>query len=97
MKREPKIIALDCPECGRVNKHDGDGCCACCGRDLCLVFENCRVYWGEEGRGGGHFSRAHWYRVVASVAAEYGTVTPALAQVCKTKRTGQASARKEGR
>lgn len=77
-----KLIALDCPECGRIRWTDVDGCCAMCGSVCSWVYEGARL-----SPNGEIIRRAHWYRIVAERAKEYGSgcVTPALAQVCRTK------------
>lgn len=79
-----KVIAADCPECGRVRRVDEDGCCAQCGSDCSWIFEGVRMspLWLP-------ITRAQWYRIVLDRAKEYGRVTPALAQVCKTLHCGR--------
>ena len=76
-------ITLDCPECGRICWTDEDGCCAQCGSDCSWNYPGRRL--SPEGQ---QITRAQWWRIVYERAKEYGTVTPALAQVCKTLTVG---------
>ena len=86
MKPTGKVLHLDCPECGRMDRCDEDGCCTQCGSDLCWVYGHRREYTDERGYRP-LLRRVDWYRIVAERAKEYGPgcVTPALAQACKTK------------
>jgi uncharacterized Zn finger protein (UPF0148 family) len=65
-------VRIDCPECGSVRFHDGEGCCASCGMDLCLVYEDRREYVT------GSISRSTWNRIVMNAAREFGFTTPAM-------------------
>jgi len=77
-----RLVRVDCPVCGWFSGTDEDGCCPRCGRDVSWVYDHCRIYLCNR------ISRAHWYLVVAEAAREYGKAyaTPALREICKTKR-----------
>jgi hypothetical protein len=85
-------VALDCPECGRIRWSDEDGCCSMCGSACSWVYAGFRL--SPEGQ---QITRAQWWRIVFERAKEYETVTPALAQVCKTMTVGDALAKPSAR